>query len=169
MTTHSSVPGSPEFVPGTMISRPAQDPGAEGQSVYTPPQVAFPEVVPIRSATPPQIPADLSFGDHRTKARKPVIVDLVGVRYAVTPPKMRSAVKMFQQLQTAAADAEENPTAAFEQHDAWIRRLFRERADEVIARMEDEDDELDMVHINQLTQALMERAAGADPTTSPSA
>ena len=138
-----------------------------------PPEMAPPvestPSVPAPAAAPPRVPADLSFGDHRTKARKPVIVDLVGVRYAVTPPKMRSAVKMFQQLQTAAADAEENPTAAFEQHDAWIGRLFRERADEVIARMEDEDDELDMVHINQLTQALMERAAGADPTTSPSA
>ncbi len=169
MTTHSSVPGSPEFVPGTMISRPAQDPGAEGQSVYTPPQVAFPEVVPIRSATPPQISADMTFGDHKTSARKPLSVDLVGFRYMITPPKLRSAVRMFQQLQTAAAGTEENPDAAFEQYDAWITKLFRERAPEVIARLDDEDDELDLVHINQLTQALMERAAGADPTGSPSA
>jgi hypothetical protein len=162
MTTHNTSEFSEP-----MINRAPQtyDPGPSPADYRDVPEAL--EFVAEYQPTPP--PADLSFGDHKSSARKPIIVDLVGSRYAVIPPKMRSAVRMFQQLQTAAAGTEENPDAAFDQYDSWITKLFRERAPEVIARLDDEDDELDLVHINLLTQALMARAAGADPTGSPSA
>lgn len=169
----------PEPYTGPMIGRPAATPPAEvsypepAAFLTTPAPVAAPPVdsTPIVPApvSQPLGRADLSFGDHKGSSRQPVIIDLVGVKYAVIPPKMRTAVRMFADLQKAAEGADENPEVAFAQYDEWIAKLFRDRAPEVIARMEDDDDELDLVHINQLTQALMARAAGADPTSSPSA
>lgn len=164
MTTHSR---ASEPLSKPMINRDPQtyDFGPSPEDYRDAPE----ELEPVTEYRSAPAPADLSFGDHKSSARKPIIVDLVGSRYLITPPKLRSAVRMFQKLQQAAAGAEENPDVAFEQYDAWIGRLFRDRAEEVIARLDDEDDELDLVHINQLTQALMERAAGADPTGLPSA
>ena len=105
----------------------------------------------------------LIFGDRKSKQRKPVLVELVTVRYWVIPPKMRSAARMFERLQKA--EQVDDPSAMFEQIDDIIRRLFRGSAEEVIDRLEDDDDELGEEHITELIKALMSKAAGADPTT----
>jgi len=148
-----------------VATRPAQPPVVELQPPA--PESAEP---PLIDLAPPGSPAAarmttsepaLVFGDRKSKQRKPVLVELVSVRYWVVPPKIRSALKMFEQLQKVD---ESKPAEMFEQIDAIVRRLFRGSGDEIISRMEDDDDDLDLEHITELIKALMARAGGGDPT-----
>jgi hypothetical protein len=112
--------------------------------------------------------AALRIGDHAKSQRTPLLVELVGVKYWVIPPKMRSAIRMFAGLQQATS-ADSSDEASLTQYDTWISKIFRDQAPGVIARLDDDNDDLDLVHINQLTQQLIERATGGDPTMSLSA
>jgi hypothetical protein len=79
---------------------------------------------------------------------------------------MRSVIRALEALQRVTENTEDALSAQkmFDQYDSWIKQLFGSEAPGVIARLEDVNDSLDIVHINQLTQSLMTLASGADPT-----
>jgi hypothetical protein len=90
-----------------------------------------------------------------------LLIDLVGVDYEITPPKAALAMAMAMN----AKNAGEDPYALLDAISNWIRKAFgAEQAAAVLARMEDEDDLLDLPHIMQLMTAMIEKSTG-DPTT----
>lgn len=92
--------------------------------------------------------------------KKKIPVDLIGVRYQVTPPKSSLAIKISQQVRTPD-DADD----AFTTLGEWIDIAFgKQAAVKVRNRLEDPDDDLDLEHIMQLMNLLMETEAGAPPT-----
>lgn len=88
--------------------------------------------------------------------RKEITVKLVGVEYVIRLPKSGFAMGMAQRARFGGDDAALNTLNDLNE---WIRRAFRERGDEVLARMEDDDDELDINHITQLMQKSVEIAS----------
>jgi hypothetical protein len=91
-------------------------------------------------------------------------VSLVGVTYQIKPPKSSLALKLAVRAKTA----EDDPSLMMEAIDEWVDKAFgKEEAENVRARLDDEDDVLDFPHIMALMEAVIERTTG-NPTSSSS-
>ena len=95
------------------------------------------------------------------KPRKTLHVELVGVEYDIRVPKAGFAIAMAMRARNAGDDAAAN---TMDDLNEWIRRAFKERAEEVIARLGDDDDDLDIGDITELMQEAI--AEGSDNPTS---
>lgn len=94
--------------------------------------------------------------------RKAIIVDLVGVKYSIMPPKVSAA------LQLGMNSANPDPDQArqmFNDLDEWILVAFGSEAPALHTRLKDPKDDLDLPHVMQLLKALVERTT-ANPTSS---
>lgn len=100
--------------------------------------------------------------DHliASDGRKNTSVELVGVRYDnVRIPKA------YANLQIAALASSEDMGEMLGAITKWIKQAFgKEGADEILERLESEDDDLDLEHIMKLVEAMAE-AATPNPTT----
>ena len=92
---------------------------------------------------------------------KKVTVELVGERYTVTPPKASLAISITQQARDGSSDDAE---AAFDQLNGWMDTAFGTKVKQVRARLADPSDQLDLQHIMQLMNALLD-VGGESPTT----
>jgi len=93
---------------------------------------------------------------------KPVTVGMgEGFEYIVTPPKSTIAIALAGKIKLAGDD----PQKLMEEMEGWIEKAFgKKQAPKVIARLQDEEDGLDIKHIIELMQELAEVSTG-DPTT----
>lgn len=92
--------------------------------------------------------------------RESIVVELVGVKYNLMPPKSSLALKMAVRAKTASDDPTEMMEAMYE----WVDSAFGEEATAVKARLDAADDLLDIDHIAKLMEAVMELASG-NPST----
>lgn len=90
------------------------------------------------------------------KPRKALHIDLVGVEYDIRVPKAGFAIAMAMRARGGDEDAAVN---TMHDLDEWIRRAFKDRADEVLARLNDDEDDLDIGDITELMQASIAEAA----------
>lgn len=97
------------------------------------------------------------------KPREKITVDLVGKEYVVRPFKASMGMLMAKQ----AADAGEDQNKMLEMIDDTVRKLFGEKqAVKIQARLQDEEDELDIPQIFELVQQLSEASTEDEtPTT----
>lgn len=94
------------------------------------------------------------------ESREVIPVELVGEVYEVSTPKTVLAIRVAK----AAQDAKDMSSLMDSLND-WVVAAFGPKSGaKVMARMEDPEDDLDMMHIVQLVQALMARTTG-NPTT----
>lgn len=93
--------------------------------------------------------------------REEIPLTLVGVKYTIVPPKSNFALKMAYQAKTSKDD----PTQVVDSLFDWVRKAFRDQADAVLARLDDDGDDLDIDHLTQLMQKVLERGSGGNPTT----
>lgn len=85
--------------------------------------------------------------------RKTYEVSLVGVDYTLTPPKSALALRMANQARSGADGASEVVDSIY----SWVRSAFgADQYDGIVARLEDPDDLLDIEHLTQLMQKVME-------------
>ena len=113
--------------------------------------------------------ATIVIGAGVTKARQPIVIELVGEQYAINPPKTLAYME-FMDDGTPSAELTDKE-AADRSHAMifrWIDMAFGERADEVKGRLTDNDDSLDLDHINYLIDAIQKHLAGGVPPTPPS-
>lgn len=95
------------------------------------------------------------------KTRKSITVELVGTEYMVRPPKASIAIFLSQALKDSGDDAER----LIEGLSKWCRVLFgKETGAEVIQRLKNPADDLDISDLTDLITAVMEDA-GENPTT----
>jgi hypothetical protein len=95
--------------------------------------------------------------------RKVFTVDLVGVEYQARAPKKAKALALM--MQGKNAEASEDPTLMNAVIDSVvISMLGRDFIEPIHARLEDDDDQLDIDHLFQLMNKLIAAATG-DPTT----
>lgn len=95
------------------------------------------------------------------KTRKSITVELVGTEYKVRPPKAAVAVFLSQALKDSDEDAEK----IFDGLSKWCRVLFgKETGAEVIARLKNPADDLDIPDLTDLISAVMEEAGENPPT-----
>lgn len=95
------------------------------------------------------------------KTRKSITVDLVGTEYKVRPPKSSVAIFLSQALKDSDEDAEKIMGGMVK----WCRVLFgKETGDEVIARLKNPVDNLDISDLTELISAVMEEAGENPPT-----
>lgn len=93
--------------------------------------------------------------------RESIPVDLVGVSYEVTPPKTALAIKVALQ----AKKAQDDPDEVMKALDGWIARAFgKKQAAKITERLYSDEDDLDIDHIMQLMNLLMEESTGT-PTS----
>lgn len=93
--------------------------------------------------------------------RKHIAVDLVGKTYQVKPPKSALAMRVAM----SAKQADDDPMVMVEGLERWTKAAFGEKTSEAVwARMDDPDDDLDIPHLMQLMEALMEITSG-NPTS----
>lgn len=92
-----------------------------------------------------------------TGSREIIPVELVGVKYQLRPPKAAFGLKL------AAADQNDQGAMA-RLVTEWIQAAFGDQAEAVMARLDDYDDDLDLMHLMELMQLVMERVTG-NPTT----
>lgn len=90
-------------------------------------------------------------------------IDLVGVRYKITPPKAGLAIQIAR---LSVDTSGQNTVKVLDLLDKWIDRAFgEEQAAAVRARMyEDDEDQLDLPHLIELVKAVMETQSG-NPTS----
>lgn len=95
------------------------------------------------------------------KARKSITVELVGTEYKVRPPKTAVAIFLSQALKDAGEDAEK----LIDGLSKWCRVLFgKETGAEVITRLKNPADDLDIPDLTELISAVMEEAGENPPT-----
>ena len=95
------------------------------------------------------------------KTRKSITVELVGTEYKVRPPKTSVAIFLSQALKDADEDAE----TLIDGLAKWCRVLFgKETGAEVIARLKNPSDDLDIPDLTDLISAVMEEAGENPPT-----
>ena len=115
-------------------------------------------------AAAPTTNPDASSFDLQIEADEPayVTVNLVGKKYRVKAPKAALGLK----LAVRAKQAEESPDLMAEAIDEWIGRAFSaEDAADVRYRMyESDDDPLDLPHVMDLMEKVIERTTG-NPTS----
>jgi hypothetical protein len=88
-------------------------------------------------------------------------VTLVGEKYTITPPKAALAMKWA----TEAGELENDPGAVMAVLSQWIMAAFgKTNGRKVIARLNDPDDQLDIVHVSKLMEAAIEQQTG-NPTS----
>lgn len=91
----------------------------------------------------------------------PIEVVLVGVDYKIQPPKSSLALKLAIRAKTAGED----PTLMLEAIDEWINKAFgKTNGAKIKKRLDDPDDLLDINHVMQLMEKIVE-ATTATPTT----
>lgn len=94
--------------------------------------------------------------------KKAVIVDLVEQRYTIKPPKSAMAVKLAVRAKQAGDD---DPGAVMAAISEWVNIAFGAKAAPgVMERLEDPDDDLDIIHVMNLIEALVEVGAPTPPT-----
>lgn len=96
--------------------------------------------------------------------RETIKVKLVGVVYDVYPPKMSFTLAI-----AAKADQyEDKPSETQKMVDEWVGAAFGDEVgNDVMDRLEDPVDDLDVMHIVKLMEHLVEVQTG-NPTSSPS-
>lgn len=95
------------------------------------------------------------------KTRKSITADLVGTEYKVRPPK--AAVAIF--LSQALKDADEDSEKIIEGLAKWCHVLFgKETGSEVVKRLKNPSDDLDISDLTDLISAVMEEAGENPPT-----
>lgn len=95
------------------------------------------------------------------KPRKFLNIDLVGVNYDIKVPKAGFAITMAMK---ARGGDEDSAASTMDDLFEWVRRAFGERGEEVLARLENDDDDLDIGDITELMQASI--SAASDTPTS---
>lgn len=118
-------------------------------------------------------PARKKPSDRKPKADAPIEikstrtelpVKLIGKAYKVRPPKALVMLDFAKNLQEAQASADQDPSAILEHLTNWIRSSFSEaEGEDIINRLHDPKDDLDLSHIMDLMNAVMERTTG-NPT-----
>lgn len=94
------------------------------------------------------------------KSRKSLTVDLVGTEYKVRPPKTSVAIFLSQALK----NADEDPEKIIDGLSKWCYVLFgKETGAEVVKRLKNPADNLDITDLTDLITAVMEDA-GENPT-----
>ena len=94
------------------------------------------------------------------KAPKTLTVDLVGVEYKARVPKAAIALVLAKDIQSAGDDPEALQTSLAR----WTRVLFgKETGNEVMARLRDPEDNVDIDDLAEVIKAVME--ANGNPTT----
>lgn len=99
--------------------------------------------------------------------RKTLTVDLVGVTYTIRAPKGATALalaKRFGQKSKGKGSSQIDDTLTALRD--WSRSAFGVKtSDEVFARLDDPEDDLDISHLSDLMAKVTEATTG-DPTTS---
>lgn len=95
------------------------------------------------------------------KTRKSITVELVGTEYKVRPPKASVAIFLSQALKDSGDDAKQ----LIEGLSKWCHVLFgKETGAEVVKRLKNPADDLDISDLTDLISAVMEDAGENPPT-----
>lgn len=95
--------------------------------------------------------------------RESITIDLVGVEYVVQPPKGAYGLKLARQAKALEGDADVE--AQWAVVEGWVQKAFGlKQSKKVLTRIEDDDDELDIVHIMTLIGKIAEYTT-ANPTS----
>lgn len=101
---------------------------------------------------------DINIG---ASAPEPINVTLVDKKYTITPPKAALAMRLAVESKLYADD----PAKMADILDLWIKKAFGEKADKIKARLDDEDDLLDITHVMILMEKVIEAQMDEDPTS----
>lgn len=94
--------------------------------------------------------------------REKITVSLVGVEYEIFPPKAALGLK----LAVRAKQHGDDPVTTLESVTEWVQKAFgKPGARDIEKRIEDEADDLDITHVMQLMNKVVELTTG-NPTSS---
>lgn len=93
------------------------------------------------------------------ESRKKIAVELVGVKYEVTPPKMALSLAFAK----VAQNAQKDPLAMLQLLEDWIKVAFGSKGASVLKRLDNPKDDLDIAHITDLIEKISE-AQTENPT-----
>ena len=121
-----------------------------------------PEPAALDTAPAPNGSETIDVGGGDVGERPTIKIRLVGQTYSIRPPKAALALKMAWR----AKQFEDRPDLVAETLNEFIDKAFSAKdAEAVKVRLyESDDDPLDVPHIMELMNAVMERVVG-DPTT----
>ena len=95
--------------------------------------------------------------------RESITIDLVGVEYVVEPPKGAYGLKLARQAKEL--DGTSDVDAQWGIVEGWVQKAFGpKQSKKVLARIMDDDDDLDIVHIMSLIGKIAEYTT-ANPTS----
>jgi hypothetical protein len=92
---------------------------------------------------------------------EPIDVTLVDKKYTIVPPKAALAMRLAVESKLY----EDDPAKMAEVLGVWIKKAFGDKAAKIQARLDDEDDLLDIVHIMTLMEKVIEHQMDEDPTS----
>lgn len=98
----------------------------------------------------------------KAEPKSAIEVELVGTVYKIQPPKAALALKLAIRAKAAA----ETPDLMMASIDEWILAAFgKAGAAKIQRRLDDPADALDVTHVMQLMEAVVEEAAAPNPTS----
>ena len=96
---------------------------------------------------------------------EPIPVRLVGVDYVAHRPKAMLAIRLGERIQQVDM---ENTGEVIDQFGSFLRLTFgSETAESIMARLEDADDRLDVIHLLKFVERITEVVTGRPPTSPP--
>ena len=96
----------------------------------------------------------------QAETRAKIPVELVGQSYQVKPPKM----SVLAVVAKAAAAGTDDAAAMIKHVEDLVKLMFGKEAPAVMARLGDQEDDLDYAHVMKCAEAVMEEQTG-DPTS----
>lgn len=95
----------------------------------------------------------------------PMAVRLVGVDYVAHRPKSMLALRLGQRIQDVDMDDTEEVVSQF---GSFLKLVFgTEVTESIMARLEDADDRLDVIHLLRFVERITEVVSGRPPTSPP--
>lgn len=96
---------------------------------------------------------------------EPITVNLIGQQYIAHRPKSMLAIRLGERINSAKIDMENMGALADSMKEFMVLMFGTATADDIMARLEDPDDRLDLPHIQRLVNRMVEVTTGRPPTS----
>lgn len=102
----------------------------------------------------------------QAKPREKITADLVGVEYLISPPKGAFSLALAERAQKSKAEGDS--TSIWNDVQSWLKKAVGDKQTKAIQkRLDDDDDDLDIMHIVDLMEQVVEVTTDNPTSSSP--
>jgi hypothetical protein len=96
---------------------------------------------------------------------EPITVNLIGQQYTARPPKSMLAIRLGERINSQPIDMDNLGALRDTMSEFMVLMFGTATAEDIMARLEDPDDRLDLPHLQKLVNRIVEVTTGRPPTS----